>query len=110
MRADDQRMVTEPDKAELVAAHCWEADDRVPGRPEMTALRRTLRLRQARWREANGLPIGELRSGSKSRLLGSRIELEYARETRATFLTDAARAAATARASTVEPHQRLDSA
>ncbi|HEX4492439.1 MAG TPA: hypothetical protein VH914_14610 [Acidimicrobiia bacterium] len=108
-------MIEEPGEAELVAAHCWESEDRVPGRPEMTALRRRLRLRQARWRAANGHPIGSqpmggARPGQESRPVGSRIDLEYARETGATFLTDAARAAATARASTVEAHQRLDSA
>src|SRR2546426_12196461 len=43
---------------ELVAAHCWEADDRVPRRPEITEFRRRLRYHQSQWREANGHPIG----------------------------------------------------
>ncbi|HEV3496155.1 MAG TPA: hypothetical protein VHA34_07395, partial [Actinomycetes bacterium] len=45
-------------RQELEAAHCWEADDRVPRRPAMTGFRRRLRYHQARWREANGHPIG----------------------------------------------------
>ena len=31
-----------PSREELEAAHCWEAEDRVPGRPELTAFRRPL--------------------------------------------------------------------
>ena len=45
-------------QGELEAAHCWEADDRVPRRPAMTEFRRRLRFHQAQWREANGHPIG----------------------------------------------------
>src|SRR2546423_3394417 len=45
-------------KEELEAAHCWEADDRVPGRPELTAFRRRLRYHQSQWRDAHGHPIG----------------------------------------------------
>src|SRR5205807_9736000 len=45
-------------KKELEAAHCWEADDRVPRRPEMTDFRRRLRYHQSQWREAQGYPIG----------------------------------------------------
>jgi hypothetical protein len=37
---------------ELEAARCWEADDRVPRRPEMTEFRRRLRYHQSQWREA----------------------------------------------------------
>jgi hypothetical protein len=108
-------MSEEPSQAELEAAHCWENDDRVPGRPEMTAFRRRVRLRQARWREANGIPIGSQPIGGSSagkpaRPVGSRIELADARATGANFLTDGARRSATARASVVEAHQRLDSA
>jgi hypothetical protein len=45
-------------RQELQAAHCREADDQVPRRPGMTEFRRRLRYHQARWREANGHPIG----------------------------------------------------
>jgi hypothetical protein len=93
-----------PSRAELEAHHCWEPVDAVPGRPAMTAFRRRARLHQARWREARGLPIGTQRG----RPVGSRLALDDARATGATFLTRAARAAATARLATKERHQRLD--
>jgi hypothetical protein len=104
--------VREPLRQELEAAHCWEPDDRVPGRPQMTAFRRRLRLHQARWREAHGHPIGTqpliTRKGTAIRPVGSRLPLAYAQETGANFLTAGALAAARTRASTPEPHQRFD--
>ena len=105
-------MGSSPSQEELEAAHCWEADDRVAGRPEMTAFRRRLRLHQSRWRDATGHPIGSQpivpRAGKRSRPLGSRLPLDYARETGANFVTAGAREAATARTSVIEPHQTLD--
>ncbi len=78
----------------------------------MTDYRRCLRLHQARWREANGHPIGSQpivpRAGAPSRPAGSRLPLEYARDTGATFLTAAAHEAAKARTSVIEPHQSFD--
>lgn len=97
---------------ELEAAYCWEAEDHVPRRPELTDFRRRLRYHQARWREANGHPIGSQpivpREGKPSRPVGWRLPLDYARETGATFLTRHALEAARARASTVERHQSFD--
>ena len=99
-------------KEELEAAHCWEPDDRVPGRPEMTEFRRRVRYHQARWREANGHPIGTQpivpRPGTPARPVGSRLPLDYARETGASFLSKEALAAARARTSVVEAHQSFD--
>jgi PD-(D/E)XK nuclease superfamily len=96
---------------ELEAAHCWEADDRVPRRPEMTEFRRKLRYHQSQWREAQGHPIGSQpiapKPGGAARLVGSRLPLAYARETGANFLTKGALDAATARTSAKEPHQIL---
>jgi hypothetical protein len=104
--------MAEPSPPELEAAHCWEADDCVPGRPQMTTFRRRLRLHQARWREAHGHPIGSQpivpRKGTATRPIGSRLPLRYARETGANFVTAGALAAARARASNHEPHQRFD--
>jgi hypothetical protein len=101
-----------PTRAELEAAHCWEADDRVPGRPEMTCFRRAARLHHARWREAHGHPIGTQpivpRSGSRTRRVGNRLPLEYARATGATFVTPAAWRAAQIRTAAVEPNQSFD--
>jgi PD-(D/E)XK nuclease superfamily len=78
----------------------------------MTAFRQALRLHQARWREAHGHPIGSQpiapRPGGRSRPVGSRLPLDYARKTGANFVTPAAVAAARARATLVEPHQSID--
>jgi hypothetical protein len=97
---------------ELEAVHCWEADDRVPGRPAMTEFRRRLRFHQSQWREANGHPIGSQpivpRKGKPFRPVGSRLPLDYARETGATFLTPGALDAARARTYVIEPHQSFD--
>jgi hypothetical protein len=96
----------------LEAAHCWEAEDRVPGRPEMTAFRRKLRYHQSRWRESKGHPIGTQpivpKPGGAARPVGSRLPLAYARETGANFLTAGALDAARARTSMIEPHQSFD--
>jgi hypothetical protein len=105
-------LMAEPSRQELEAAHCWESADRVPGRPQMTAFRRRLRLHQARWREAHEHPIGTQpivpRKGTAMRSVGSRLPLAYARETGANFLTAGTLAAARARAANPEPHQRFD--
>jgi hypothetical protein len=99
-------------RQELEAAHCWEAGDRVPGRPAMTEFRRALRYHQSRWRETKGHPIGSQpivpHAGKPSRPLGSRLPLDYALETGANFLTAGALHAAKARTSSVEPHQSFD--
>jgi hypothetical protein len=102
-----------PSRRELEEAHCWEAGDRVPGRPEMTDFRRSVRYHQARWREGNGHPIGSQPiaprpGGGSVRPVGSRIPVEYARETGANFVTTGALEAAGARTSVIEPHQSLD--
>jgi hypothetical protein len=105
-------MLPPVEKAELEAAHCWERDDYVPRRPEMTEFRRAVRLHQARWREAHGHPIGSQpiapKGGKPSRPVGSRLPLEYARETGANFVTPGAFAAANARTTVVEPRQSFD--
>jgi hypothetical protein len=85
----------------------------VPGRPGMTDFRRRARYRQARWREAHGHPIGTQpivprSDGSPARLVGSRLPLEYARETGASFLTPGALDAVRARSSRTERHQSVD--
>lgn len=78
----------------------------------MTAYRRRLRLHQARWRQANGHPIGSHpivpRNGQASRAVGSRMPLDYARDTGAAFVSAAALEAARSRTSYVEPHQSFD--
>jgi hypothetical protein len=105
--------VTAPTKEDLEAAHCWEAEDVIPSRPEMTAFRQASRYHQARWREANGHPVGTQPiapkpGDEKVRFVGSRLPLSYARDTGANFLTPSALAAARARSATVERHQTFD--
>jgi PD-(D/E)XK nuclease superfamily protein len=100
-------------KEELEALHCWEPEDRVPGRPQMTDFRRRLRYHQAQWREANGHPVGSQPiapkpGGKPARLVGSRFPIAYARDTGANFVTPAALDAARARTSITEPHQSFD--
>jgi hypothetical protein len=101
-----------PSKEELEAAHSWEEVDRVPGKPEMTDFRRRLRYHQAQWREANRHTIGSEpivpHEGTASRPVGSRLPLDYARDTGANFLSAGALEAARARTSFVEPHQSFD--
>ena len=101
-----------PSRAVLEQMHCWEPEDGVPGRHAMTAFCRRVRLEQAWWRESNGHPIGTqpIRPihDRPVRSVGSRLPLDYARQTGANFLTDAARSAAHARTLRVETHQTLD--
>jgi hypothetical protein len=99
-----------PSREELEAAHCWLEHDAVPGDEELTDFRRAVRYHNAKWREANGYPIGahRTRPGTPPRLIGSHLDRDFARETGATFLTDKARAAARIRSDLVEPHQRFD--
>jgi hypothetical protein len=96
----------------LEAAHCWEADDHVPRRPALTDFRRRLRFHQSQWREAEGHPMGSQPitppPGGKARPVGSRLPLEYARDTGANFLTPAALEAARTRTAIVEAHQSFD--
>ena len=100
-------------REELEALHSWEAEDHVPRQPAMTEFRRTLRYHQARWREAAGHPIGSQPispkpGGPPARPVGSRLPVDYARETGANFVTTHALDAARARTSFVEPHQSFD--
>ncbi|MEP7112929.1 MAG: hypothetical protein ABI862_06665 [Ilumatobacteraceae bacterium] len=102
-----------PTREELDAAFCWETDDQVPRRPAMSAFRRQTRLQQARWREANQHPMGTQpivpKPGqTRIRPVGSRLPLDYAQESGASFLTSAAWDAARARSAYIEPRQSID--
>jgi hypothetical protein len=78
----------------------------------MTAYRRSLRYHQSQWREAHRLPIGTQpivpRPGVAVRPVGSRLPLDYGRDTGAGFLTAAALTAARARTAIIEPNQSFD--
>jgi hypothetical protein len=100
-------------KEELEAAFCWESDDQIPRRPAMTAFRRQARYHQARWREANNHPIGTQPMAPKPgdtrvRPVGSRLPLDYGRDTGANFVSSAALDAARTRTSYVEARQSFD--
>jgi hypothetical protein len=102
-----------PTKEDLQAAFCWEPDDQIPRRPEMTAFRRAARYHQATWRDANRHPIGTQPlvpkpGDTRVRRVGSRLPLEYARDTGANFLTPTALDAVRARAGYVEARQSVD--
>jgi hypothetical protein len=79
----------------------------------MTLFRQATRYHQARWRESNGHPIGSQPyapppDGKPARPVGSRVPLDYGKETGANFLTAGALDAAMARTSFVEPEQSFD--
>ena len=102
-----------PTREDLEAAFCWEADDHIPNRPAMSTFRRQARYLQARWREAKGHPIGTQPmvpkpGDTRVRPVGSRLPLDYARDTGANFLTATALDAARARTSFIEPRQSID--
>ena len=104
---------TIPTREQLEGAACWEANDQIAGRPEMTAFRRRARYQQAAWREANQFPIGSQPIAPKPdtrtiRPVGSRLQLDFAQSTGANFLTAEARHAATVRGSYIERHQSVD--
>ncbi|MEO6572019.1 MAG: hypothetical protein ABIO83_10800 [Ilumatobacteraceae bacterium] len=104
--------MAEPTQDELESACCLERDDTVPGRPAMSAFRRSARLHQARWRELHGHPMGTqpIRPvpPRPSRPVGSRMRLAYAIETGANLVTPAAFQAVRRRLAIVEPHQSID--
>jgi hypothetical protein len=104
--------MTAPTQEQLEAAFCWEADDLIPRRPAMTAFRREARYQQARWREASNHPLGTQpivpKAGDRGRPMGSRLPLDYARDTGANFLTSAALDAVKARTAFIEPRQSID--
>jgi len=111
-RTERRRVIAGPSREELEAAHCWDRSDVLPRDPAMTAFRGAARLHQARWREAHGYPIGQqpftTRPGVDPRPVGSRIPLDYAIETGANLITDAAREAARRRLAFVEREQSID--
>ena len=91
------------------AAHCWFNVDRVPNDPAATAWKRAARLRQARWREAQGHLIGAepYAGGDGSKPVSSRLALDFAKDSGANFLSPNILAAARARLANPERGQTL---
>lgn len=93
------------------AAHCWfPSVDRVARDAATTAWKLQARLGQARWRETRGFPVGyqPYAGGVGATLVGSRLELAFAKASAANFITPAARSAAHDRLANPESHQLLD--
>jgi PD-(D/E)XK nuclease superfamily protein len=105
-------MIEPPTRDELEAASCWDPGDVIPRRPAMTAFLQQARLHQARWRTRHDLPIGSQpyapRAGDDGRPVGSRIPLDFGRQTGANLVTDAAREVARRRMEYVEREQSVD--
>lgn len=100
---------TEYTAAAAQQAHCWFDVDRVARDPATTAWKRRARWSQARWREVRGFPIGAepYRGGLESTPVGSRLEIVFARESGANFITPGALAAVRRRLASPEPYQTL---
>ena len=96
----------------LRAHHCLKTVDRVSNDPETTAFKRRARMHQALWREERGLEIGThpMRPDpdDEPSLLGSRIDLYIARQTKANFLSDVARRAVSDRLARPQPDQTIN--
>lgn len=90
-------------------AACWFGVDRVARDPETTAWKRRARWQQACRREARGFPMGAepYSGGPESTPIGSRLDLAFARQTGANFLTPGALKAVQARLASPEPYQTL---
>lgn len=105
-------MMTTPSPDILRAHHVLESVDVVARDPETTVFKRRARLHQAIWRERSGFPIGSQpmapKPGEDSRPLGSRLDLEFARRTGASFLDDRIRHAVADRLARPEKHQTLN--
>ena len=100
-----------PTKRELVDANCWFAVDRVGRDPATTAWKQSARLRQARWRERHAdwkVGAHPYRGGEKASVVGSRLELAFAMNSGANFITPGALAAARHRVATPQKHQMLN--
>ncbi len=97
---------------ELDRHHCFESVDTVPHDSHTTAFKKSARLHQARWRERHALEIGTQpmrpEAGKEARPLGSRLELEFARHTRANFLNDKVQRAVEWRTSYREDHEMIN--
>lgn len=93
-------------------AQCWFDADRAPRDAETTAWKRRARFRQARWRIEHGHSIGAepYQGGADSTPVGSRLDLAFAKQSGANFLTAAALDAARSRVATPERHQTLRAA
>ena len=103
-------MTPDSRRAELGAAHAWFDVDRVPGDAATTAWKRNARWAQSQWRAQHGWPMGTAPyAGNPPAVpVGSRLALDFARDTGSNFLTARTLAAVEHRLSHPEMHQLLD--
>lgn len=96
----------------LASHFCLESVDHVPKDAETTQFKRRARLQQALWRESRNIPIGSQpmrpKEGQDSRPLGSRIDIEVAREKKWNFMNTAAEQAVEYRLNNPQLHQTLN--
>ena len=95
-------------REELEPMGCWFVSDDVDKGGPMSEFKRRIRLHQARWREANGHPMGSQKIKGTSRRVGSRMESAYAKQTMANFLSAGVRQAVIDRVRKKEPLQTLN--
>lgn len=90
-------------------AHCWFSVDQVARDPATTAWKRRARWGQAQWRARQGHPVGAhpYGGGAEASVVGSRLELAFAKQSGANFITPGALAAVRARLSTPERFQMI---
>ena len=98
-----------PSPAELREAHCWFDVDRVPKDEASTAWKRRARWGQAKWRTARGFPIGAepYDGGPDATPVGSRLALDFARDSHANFISKDVVAAVKHRLEHPEAHETL---
>ena len=95
-------------REELEPIGCWFAADDVDKGGPMTDFKRRARLHQARWREANGHPMGSQKIKGTTRRVGSRMDSAYAKQTMANFLSAGVRQAMIDRLRKKEPLQTFN--
>ncbi len=98
-----------PSPAELREAHCWFDVDRVPKDEASTAWKRRARWGQAKWRAARDYRIGAepYDGGPDATPVGSRLALDFARDSHANFISKDVVAAVKHRLEHTEPHETL---
>ena len=95
-------------REELESMGCWFAADDVDKGGPMTEFKRRARLHQARWREANGHPMGSQKIKGTVRRVGNRMDAAYAKQTMANFLSPGVRQAMIDRVRKKEPLQTFN--
>jgi hypothetical protein len=112
-KADSRKAIMDSNEIENFKSNfAFETVDIVLGDPETTDFKRRARLHQALWREKMNFPIGSqpmlVKPGESARALGSRMELDFAKETGANFLSDRIRLAVADRLLNPQRYQTLN--